>query len=106
MRVEDTIINGFNYGKRKPDGQFERYPTDPNTGKPFVRPVRVAYKHLTCGVVTRMGTALAETYARNPTFYGATFCVGCGNHFPVGESGEFVWVDNHEFTSAPQKVGT
>lgn len=49
--------------------------------KGFVRPVRNKYIHLACGVVTRMGDALSETYARNPKFYGGTFCVGCGTHF-------------------------
>lgn len=41
-----------------------------------------------CGTVTTMGRALSETYARDPKFYGATFCVGCNKHLPVGE---FVW---------------
>lgn len=41
-----------------------------------------------CGVSTRMGQALSETYARDPTFYGATYCVGCEKHLPVEE---FVW---------------
>lgn len=44
-----------------------------------------------CGTVTSMGTALAETYARDPKYYGATMCVTCRNHFPVGADGEFVW---------------
>lgn len=44
-----------------------------------------------CGVRTTMGQALALTYARNPHFYGATYCVGCSMHRPVGEDGEFVW---------------
>jgi len=44
-----------------------------------------------CGTVTTMGDALAETYARDPQFYGATFCCACGWHAPVGERGEFVW---------------
>lgn len=56
--------------------------------KGFVRPVRQEYVHKTCGVVTRMGLALSETYARDPKFYGATYCVGCGMHRPVSE---FVW---------------
>jgi len=59
--------------------------------KGFVRPVRRSYRHLTCGVVTTMGQALAETYARDPFFYSGTFCAGCGTHFPVGEDGQFVW---------------
>jgi hypothetical protein len=44
-----------------------------------------------CGQVTRMSQSIAETYARDPKFYGATFCVGCKKHIPVGEQGEFVW---------------
>lgn len=46
-----------------------------------------------CGVTTTMGLALAETYARDPRFYGATYCVGCRMHLPVGEHGVFVWTD-------------
>lgn len=41
-----------------------------------------------CGVLTTMGEAIAETYARDPTFYGSTYCVGCGKHLRVEE---FVW---------------
>lgn len=46
-----------------------------------------------CNVTTTMGTALAETYARDPHFYGATYCVRCRMHRPVGARGEFVWLD-------------
>lgn len=77
-------------------------PIDPATGqhgayfvlsaeeraKGFVRPVRQDYVHRTCGTRTIMGIALAETWARDPSFYGRTFCVGCREHLPVGE---FVW---------------
>jgi hypothetical protein len=68
--------------------------------KGFVRPVRRSYTHLKCGVETTMGIALAETYAREPSFYSGTFCVGCRNHFPVGPEGEFVW------TGTSEKVGS
>lgn len=44
-----------------------------------------------CGMSTKMGLALAETYAVKPTFYGGTFCASCRQHFPVGKYGEFVW---------------
>lgn len=44
-----------------------------------------------CGVVTRMGGSIAETYARDPGYYGSTFCCGCRDYFPVGRDGEFVW---------------
>lgn len=43
-----------------------------------------------CGTVTTMGPALAETYAHDPEFYGATFCCGCHKHMPLEE---FVWDD-------------
>lgn len=66
----------------------------------FVRPVRRSYVHETCGAVTTMGAAIAETYARNPTFYGGTYCATCHGHFPVGADGEFVW------DGTDQKVGT
>jgi hypothetical protein len=48
-----------------------------------------------CGARTTMGRAIAETYARDPSFYGSTFCSGCGAHHPVGPPprGEFVWDD-------------
>lgn len=58
--------------------------------KGFVRPYRDTYKHLTCGTTTKMGTALAETYARDPSFYSGTFCVHCREHKPLDE---FVWLD-------------
>lgn len=76
--------------------------------KGFVRPVRTTYIHLPCATVTRMGLALAETYARDPWFYGGTFCSGCHNHYPVGADGEFVWSVPREGTplGLQDKVGT
>lgn len=84
--------------------------------KGFVRPYRDAYKHVGrletvkfglgltedrrvggCGSVTTMGRALSETYARDSSFYGATFCVSCNKHLPVAE---FVW------TADGQQVGS
>ena len=47
-----------------------------------------------CNTVTTMPQDCAETYARQPGFYGSTFCVNCGEYFPVGESGEFIWLDD------------
>jgi hypothetical protein len=46
-----------------------------------------------CGTVTTMAQSLAETYARDPKFYGATFCCGCGTHLPVNE---FYWHGTEE----------
>lgn len=64
--------------------------SDEERVKGFVRPVRTAYTHQVCGSVTTMSVALGETYARQPTFYGATYCVRCQMHRPVGE---FRWLD-------------
>lgn len=61
--------------------------------KGFVRPVRRSYRHKTCGAVTTMGLALAETYARDPKFYNGTFCATCLLHFPLDQ---FVWEDTTE----------
>lgn len=85
----------------KANGQQKGYVvlSDEERAKGFVRPVRRTYVHTTCGVATTMGQALAETYARKPSFYSGTFCCGCGSHFPVGEDGEFTWDDG-------SKVGT
>jgi len=54
-----------------------------------------------CNGTTTMGRAIAETYAREPTYYGRTFCAHCGSHFPVGRGGEFIWIDG-----SGDKVGT
>lgn len=70
---------------------FEEYP--PETGK-LGRYWTMAQLESGCGSVTTMGDALAETYARSPAFYHATFCCACGKHFPVGMDGEFVWAED------------
>jgi hypothetical protein len=87
-------------------GMQEKYLvlSEEERAKGFVRPLRYAYQHEKCGTITIMGQALAETYARDPHFYGGTFCAGCRVHYPVGESGEFVWVENSVPTDI--KVGT
>lgn len=74
----------YNYVK------FEAYPESelPLTGKYWTQ------KELDlrgCNGVTTMGLALCETYARNPKFYGSTYCCNCGMHRPVSE---FVWVED------------
>jgi len=68
------------------DGYIVLCPTE--RAKGFVRPYRDSYRHATCGTVTTMGRSLSETYARDPSFYGATFCVNCNKHLPVAE---FTW---------------
>lgn len=53
-----------------------------------------------CGTVTSTPVPIAETFARDPNFYGATFCCGCHDYFPVGEDGEFVWLDDEKRVGA------
>lgn len=77
----------------EPTDQAEVYLvlSDEERAKGFVRPVRRTYVHQKCGGATTMGQALAETYARDPGFYGATYCAHCRMHLPVAE---FRWDDN------------
>jgi hypothetical protein len=56
--------------------------------KGFVRPYRTSYQHTDCGAVTRMSQEIAATYAREPHFYGSTYCTYCRKHLPVSE---FTW---------------
>jgi hypothetical protein len=65
--------------------------------KGFVRPVRTAYIHKVCGAETKMNLAIAETYARSPEFYGSTFCIHCGYHYPVGQ---FTWKGTEELVGS------
>ncbi len=92
---EHERYDQFGYVKFQPYGE-ERLPV---TGK-FWRQADLDRFGKGCGVVTTMGRALAETYARDPNFYSGTFCCGCGTHFSVGPDGEFVWDGTDE------KVGT
>ena len=67
----------------------------------FVRPVRTSYVHTGgCGAVTTMPLDIAETYARQPDFYGATYCVGCHQHLPVDQ---FEWVRGHGEPAVPEE---
>jgi hypothetical protein len=78
--------------ERWPEGAlYEEYPPSeyPAVGRLWTKKQMASG----CGTETRMGQALAETYARDPAFYSGTFCSHCREHFPVGEKGEFVWED-------------
>ena len=79
--------------------QHEKYLvlSDEEKAKGFVRPVRQSYVHKECGVLTSMGLSIAETYARDPKFYGSTYCCGCSKHLPVSE---FVWNDSEELVGS------
>ncbi len=72
--------------------KFEEYPAGAVARGRFWTQAQLDKVGVGCGMITVMGTALAETYARQPGFYSGTFCAYCGTHFPVGPTiGEFVW---------------
>jgi hypothetical protein len=71
--------------------------SDDERAKGFVRPYRDTYIHRASGGATRMGQAISETYARNPHFYGATYCVTCRKHLPVTE---FYWQADGEMVGS------
>ncbi len=56
--------------------------------KGYVRPVRFKYVHGTCGRDTRLGSAIAEMMARQPTYYTTIMCVHCQKYFPAEQ---FTW---------------
>ena len=94
-----------------PDDNPAPAPVDPTTkqhkdhwvlspderSKGWVRPYREKYVHTQCGVVTRMSVPIAETYAKNPNFYGETFCVSCKVYRPVLE---FKWDGTEELVGS------
>ncbi len=75
--------------------KFEKYPED--SGKIGRYWTRQQLDAKGCGSETVMGDALSETYARTPTFYGATYCIGCQMHLPVAE---FVWSADGEIVGS------
>lgn len=89
-RLGEYETDGLNRGQQKTYLVL----SDEERAMGFVRPVRRTYRHLACGTTTSMGLAIAETYARDPKFYGGTFCVHCGAHFPLRNpdgSHAFTW---------------
>lgn len=83
----DQLLRYQDYGYIK----FEAYPEDSiesNNGTSSGRYWTDAMLKSGCGTTTKMGRDLSETYARDPEFYGSTFCVRCNVHRPVAE---FVW---------------
>lgn len=83
-----------NSGKRL-NGEQQKYVilSEAERRKGFVRPLRYSYRHDTCGWPTSMARQIAETFARDPSFYGGTFCSTCHDHFPVEQ---FVWEGTDE----------
>ena len=95
---EENAPSGVPTNKKLHDGQYSDHYilTESERKKEYIRPYRISYKHLKCNSITTVPIKVAETYARQPNFYGSTFCCKCRNYFPVGEDGEFVWCEDGE----------
>jgi len=85
---DPNLGHGFD---EKPVSQNKIYlvMTQEEIDKGYVKPFRKSYKHLSCGCITTMNDAIAATYARDPYFYGSTYCCSCQKHRPLIE---FVWM--------------
>lgn len=83
--------------------KYEEYPQGEKPGSVVGRFWTEDQLHSGCGGVTTMGRSLAETYARNPDFYGSTFCVRCNKHYPVAE---FIWDANGVGCNDGERVGS
>lgn len=86
-------------GDKEPTDQAKVYLilSEEEIAKGFTRPVRTTYVHSTCGGVTTMSRPIAETYARDPYFYGYTYCVSCHQHLPVSE---FKWYGSEDLVGS------
>lgn len=84
----------YNYMK------YEKYPGDDSIVGSFWTKKKL---NSGCGTLTTMSTSITETYARDPKYYGSTFCVKCEDHFPAGE---FVWADSFENGVLDDVVGS
>jgi Phosphoribosyl-ATP pyrophosphohydrolase len=84
--------------------KYEKYPDDSGPTGKFWTQKELDSIGNGCGRVTTMSRSLSETYARDPEFYGATFCSHCGTHLRAGKLGEFVWIENDG--SIGPRVGT
>lgn len=89
---EKEKYEGFGYAK------FEEYPEDRAVLGTYWTQERLnRCERGFCNCLTTMGESIAETYARDPRFYGSTYCAACRAHFPVNE---FIWFGTKE------RVGT
>lgn len=68
--------------------KYESYPEDkrPLTGRYWTQAMLDSVHR--CGATTTMNIKIAETFARDPRFYGSGYCATCRTHFP---NEEFVW---------------
>ena len=89
--------------------RYEKYPDGSATTGRYWTHEQLDAAGNGCGMVTTISLPIAETYARDPQYYGSTFCSGCHRHLPVGKFGEFVWVDGKQLPDVgvgESRVGT
>lgn len=106
-KPKTTLADGSpvtdDHRKLRIDGQQKGYVvlSAEERAKGFVEPVRYSYIHSMCGMKTTMGPTIAETFARDPNFYGGTFCSFCKTHFALEQ---FKWSDT-EITVGTRSTG-
>ena len=90
--LTDEEKASWNHGDANDYVKFETYPPEHKNGArgKFWTQAQLDEIGKGCGHVTTMARELAETYARQPAFYGATYCAECSMHLPVHE---FVWLE-------------
>lgn len=93
---EDQLTRVGSYGYVK----YEEYPEGSKALGRYWTQEQLDNANNGCGAETTMNETIAETYAREPHFYGATYCIRCRKHLPVGPDGEFVW------SGTDERVGT
>ncbi len=68
-------------------------PSAADRAKGYIRPVRFKYLHSKCGWETRIGSVIAEEWARKPDRAPIVFCVHCRVYAPVDQ---FTWGGTNE----------
>ncbi len=85
----DYAVHEAEHIKARPDGQQSEYATlPPEAREPgTLDGVPSVYRHVKCGVATRMPEEIIRSYLKDPWLYsaGETFCCGCGAHVPERE---------------------
>ena len=97
MTTTDKNNQGINDPQENGQNKAYLVLSSKELAKGFIRPVREYYIHKTCRTITGMSKKIQETYARDPKFYSATFCLNCENHYPVGE---FRWEGTDELVGS------
>lgn len=88
LRPTYPLLDLTDEQRQRVGSEFDKFEAFPGGSSAVGRYWTAAELTTKCGAVTTMGRALSETYARDPKFYGSTFCARCNAHFRVAQ---FVW---------------